>query len=201
MKKLLPLFSYIFHPIFISLYATLFYFFFKDGIFAAQEKMYIVSQISLLTVVIPILFFLLLQATGKVDSVMIHHTAQRKIPLALQCLLFILLLKRTVAIERYPELHFFLLGALFSTLGASILALFKIKVSLHMLGISGITIFLMGLAIHLSLNIPYLIAFFVFLNGIVASSRLVMKAHSAYELTLGCIFGILPQILFLYLWM
>ncbi|MBK0369300.1 hypothetical protein [Flavobacterium agrisoli] len=201
MKKLLPIFSYIFHPIFISIYATLFYFFLKQDVFAAQEKLYILLQVFLLTVVIPILFFLLLQTTGKVESVMIKETTQRKIPLALQCLLFILLVKRTILVTRYPELHFFLLGALFSTLGVAILVFFKIKASLHMLGISALTLFLIGLSLHLQIKMPYLIAFFILMNGVVASSRLVMKAHSPFELSLGCAFGIFPQLLFLYLWL
>lgn len=183
------------------MFAALFYFFLKDDVFSQQEKLYVLLQVLLITVVIPLLFFLLLRTTGKVDSVMIHDTAQRKIPLALQCLLFILLVKRTILVTRYPELHFFLLGALFGSLGATILLFFNIKVSLHLLGISALTVFIIGLSIHLQIKMPYVIAFFVLMNGVVASSRLVMKAHSPNELTLGCAFGVFPQILFLYLWM
>lgn len=201
MKKLLPLFSYLFHPIFISMFAALFYFFMKEETFSDQEKIYVLLQVFLITVIIPLLFFLLLRTTGKVDSVMINETAQRKIPMALQCLLFILLVKRTILVTRYPELHFFLLAALFATLGATILLFFKIKISLHMLGISALTVFIVGLSMHLQIKIPIVIALLILLNGIVASSRLVMKAHSPFELTLGCAFGVFPQLLFLYLWM
>lgn len=70
-----------------------------------------------------------------------------------------------------------------------------------MLGISALTVFIIGLSVHLQIKMPFLISFLVLMNGIVASSRLVMKAHAPYELTLGCAFGILPQLLFLYLWM
>lgn len=201
LKRILSLFSYILHPIFISIYATLFYLAYKGDVFTIQEKYYVLSQILIITVIAPILFFLLLRSTGNVKSVMIHETSQRIIPLLLQCFLFILLVKRSIVIDRYPELHFFFLGGLFSTIMALIASLFKIKPSLHMMAISGFTVFVMGLNIHLMMHNPYWSAFLVFMTGIVASSRLVMNAHTNKELLSGLLIGIIPQILFLYLWL
>ncbi|WP_264531984.1 hypothetical protein [Flavobacterium sp. N502540] len=201
MKRILPLFSYIFHPIFISMYATLFYLFFKHDLFSTQEKYYVLLQILIITILVPILFYLLLRSTGHVNSIMIHETSQRKIPLILQCFLYILLVKRSIVISRYPELHFFFLGALFSTILALICSLFKIKASLHMMALSGFTIFVIGLNTHLQLQNPYWSAFLILMTGIVASSRLEMEAHSPNELVIGTFIGILPQLLFLYLWL
>ncbi|OXB05714.1 hypothetical protein [Flavobacterium pectinovorum] len=201
MKKILPIFSYILHPIFISMYATLFYLFCKGDIFTNQEKYYVLFQILIITILVPVLFFMLLRSTGHVKSVMVHETSQRKIPLILQCFLYILLVKRSIVIMRYPELHFFFLGALFSTILALIGSLFKIKASLHMMAISGFTVFVIGLSIHLQMQNPYWTALMVFLTGIVASSRLVMEAHTNKELLIGLALGIFPQMLFLYLWL
>ncbi|MCC9018060.1 hypothetical protein [Flavobacterium lipolyticum] len=201
MKRILPIFSYIFHPIFISMYATLFYLFFKHDLFSTQEKYYVLLQILIITILVPILFYLLLRSTGRVNSIMIHETSQRKIPLILQCFLYILLVKRSIVISRYPELHFFFLGALFSTILALIYSLFKIKASLHMMALSGFTIFVIGLNTHLQLQNPYWSAFLILMTGIVASSRLEMEAHSPNELVIGTFIGILPQLLFLYLWL
>jgi hypothetical protein len=39
------------------------------------------------------------------------------------------------------------------------------------------------------------------MNGIVASSRLVMKAHSDKELLVGFLSGVIPQIALLYFWL
>ncbi|WP_369618296.1 hypothetical protein [Flavobacterium sp. CFS9] len=201
MKRILPIFSYIFHPIFISMYATLFYLFFKHDLFSTQEKYYVLLQILIITILVPILFYLLLRSTGHVNSIMIHETSQRKIPLILQCFLYILLVKRSIIISRYPELHFFFLGALFSTILALICSLFKIKASLHMMALSGFTIFVIGLNTHLQLQNPYWSAFLILMTGVVASSRLEMEAHSPNELVIGTFIGILPQLLFLYLWL
>lgn len=201
LKKILPLFSYILHPIFISVYATLFYLYCKEDIFTDKEKYYVLLQILIITVLVPILFFMLLRSTGHVNSVMVPETSQRKIPLVLQCFLYILLVKRSIIITRYPELHFFFLGALFSTIVALILSLFKIKASLHMMAISGLAIFVIGLNIHLKMQNPYWTALLILLTGIVGSSRLEMQAHTNKELIIGLLAGVLPQILFLYLWL
>lgn len=201
MKKILPLFSYILHPVFISVYATLFYLYCKEDIFTNREKYYILFQILIITVLVPVLFFLLLRSTGHVKSVMVPDTSQRKIPLILQCFLYILLVKRSIVITRYPELHFFFLGALFSTILALVLSLFKVKASLHTLAISGLTVFIIGLNIHLQMQNPYWTALAVVLTGIVASSRLEMDAHTNTELFIGLLAGTLPQILFLSLWL
>lgn len=183
------------------MYATLFYLFCKDDIFTNQEKYYVLFQILIITILVPILFFLLLRSTGHVQSVMVHETSQRKIPLILQCFLYILLVKRSIVVTRYPELHFFFLGALFSTILALVCSLFKIKASLHMMAITGFTVFAIGLTIHLHMQNPYWGAFLILMTGVVASSRLEMQAHTSQELLIGLSIGMLPQLLFLYLWL
>lgn len=201
LKKLLPIFSYILHPIFISLYATLFYLYYKEDIFSTQEKYFVLIQILVINVIVPVLFYLLLRSTGYVKSIMLSQTSERTIPLVLQCFLYILLVKRSIVVTRYPELHFFFLGALFSTILALVFVLFKIKASLHMVAISGLTIFIIGLNIHLQMHNPYWPALFILLSGIVASSRLEMNAHTSREILIGLFVGIMPQLLFLYLWL
>ncbi|WP_343696428.1 hypothetical protein [Flavobacterium sp.] len=201
MKKILPLFSYILHPIFISMYAALFYLYCKDDIFTTQEKYFVLFQILVITIIVPVLFFMLLRSTGHVKSMMLPEISQRRIPLVLQCFLYILLVKRSIVITRYPELHFFFLGALFSTILALVCSLFKIKASLHMTAITGFAIFAVGLNLHLQMHNPYWGALVILLSGIVASSRLEMNAHTPKELLIGLLIGVLPQVLFLYLWL
>ncbi|TDE05100.1 hypothetical protein [Flavobacterium hiemivividum] len=201
MKKILPLFSYIFHPIFIPVYATLFFLFSNHSYFLNSEKYLVLLHVSIITLLIPLLFFFLLRATGKIGSIMAPLLSERKIPLVIQTFLIILLVRKSITIERYPELHFFLLGALFSTLMALLLLFVKTKASLHMMGISALTIFVLGLSMHFQTQNLFAIAFLTVMNGFVASSRLVMKAHTATELNIGLLIGIVPQILFLYLWL
>ncbi|WP_348812854.1 hypothetical protein [Flavobacterium maritimum] len=201
MKKILPIFSYIFHPIFIPVFASLVYLFFNDTYFSTREILIVLLQVIILTVVIPILFFFLLRSTGKIESIMIAEVSQRKIPLVIQCFLIILLIRKSITVDRYPELHFFFLAGLLSTLAALILLYARIKASLHMMTISALTVFVIGLSLHFQIRNLYLITFLILMNGFVASSRLEMKAHTYKELVVGLLLGLIPQLLLLYLWL
>ncbi len=147
------------------------------------------------------LFFVMLRATGKINSMMAPMVSERKIPLVIQCFLIISLVRNGITLERYPELHFFLLGALFSTLIALLLLFANIKASLHMMGISALTLFIIGLSMHFQTQNTLPIAFLIVMNGFVASSRLEMKAHTIKELIIGFLLGCIPQLLLLYLWL
>jgi membrane-associated phospholipid phosphatase len=201
LKKLLPAFSYVFHPVFIPVYATLYYLFLNNSNLGNQEKYFVLSQIVLITILIPILFFFILRFSGKIGSIMAPALSERKLPLLIQCFLIILLVRNSITVERYIELHFFLLGALFSTLFALLLLFVKTKASLHMMGISALTLFAFGLTLHYQTQNVALILFLILVNAFVASSRLVMKAHTSIELIIGILLGTIPQILLLFLWL
>jgi hypothetical protein len=70
-----------------------------------------------------------------------------------------------------------------------------------MMAISGLTLFVIGLNIHLKMQNPYWTALLVLLTGVVASSRLEMEAHTNRELIIGVLTGVFPQLLFLFLWL
>jgi hypothetical protein len=59
-------------------------------------------------------------------------------------LLLIFWFEKSITIERYPELHFFPFRALLSTLIAMMLLFVRTKASLHMMGISALTVFVFG---------------------------------------------------------
>lgn len=181
--------------------ATLVYLFVNASYIINQEKQFIFFQILIITVIIPMIAFLLLRMAGKIDSIMVAEVSQRKFPLLIHSFLIILLVRKSITIDRYPELHFFFLGVLMSTLQALILSFFKIKASLHMMGISALTVFVIGICIHYHIQNPLLIAFLILINGFVASSRLEMKAHTSTELIIGFLLGSVSQILLFYLWL
>lgn len=201
LKKTLPFFSYLFHPIFIPVYAALFYFFLNDSYFTNPEKYFAVFQIVIVTILLPILFFFLLRISGQVDSIMISEISQRKIPLVIQCFLTILLVRKSITIDHFPEFHFFFLGGLLSTVLSLVLVFFNTKASLHMIAISALTVFVIGLSIHNQTRQIAIITFLVLMNGVVASSRLEMKAHTPSELVIGFLLGVVPQLLLLRFWL
>lgn len=201
MKKILPFFSYLFHPIFIPILGTLFYILYSDNFYAKEFYNLLLLQVVIITFFLPLAFFYLLRTFGKVDTIMLSQTSERKIPLIMQIILTFVLIEKSVTIDRFPELYFFFLGGIGSTLIAFGLLFVKIKASIHMIAMSALSFFLIGLSMHNSINIIYTIAMLFLLTGVVASSRLVMKAHSMEELVIGYLAGMLPQLVLCVFWL
>lgn len=201
MKKIFPFFSYFFHPIFIPLLGTFFYVLLDSHYFTLPQYLILFLQIIIITILLPIAFFYLLRTFGKIETVMLSDISQRKIPLILQIMLFAVLVEKSITFDRFPSLFFFFVGGIFSTMFAFFLLYFKTKASIHMIGISSLTVFIIGLSIHNQINTINTVAFFIIMNGVVASSRLVMKAHTNKELVIGFLCGVIPQTVLLYFWL
>lgn len=185
----------------MPVFATLFYFLIDLNAYNTGQKYLILLQIAIITLFIPVCFFFLLRSLGKIDSIMLADLAQRKIPLFIQCLLLFILISKSITIDAIPELFFFFGGGLVSTFLALAFAFGRIKVSLHMMGISALTAFVVGLSFHNETNALLAITGLVFANGLVASSRLEMKAHSGSELAIGFLCGLIPQVVLWYAWL
>ena len=119
----------------------------------------------------------------------------------MQMILTIVLITESVTIARFPELFFFFLSGLISTFLAFIFLFAKLKASIHMIGISALTFFIIGISIHNQINSISLISLCFFVTGLIASSRLQMKAHSIKELVFGYAIGVLPQVGLWFFWL
>jgi hypothetical protein len=201
LKKILPLFSYLFHPIFCSIIGTLFYVNYTDNYYAKEFYLLLLLQVVILTIFLPLAFVYFLHIFGKADSIMLSDISQRKTPLLMQIVLLLVLISKSITLERYPELFFFFLGAIISSILAYGLLYAKIKASIHLIAISALCYFILGLNVHCELHNSNTIAFLFFITGIVASSRLAMKAHSLKELAIGYAVGMLPQIILWGFWL
>lgn len=132
---------------------------------------------------------------------MLSEISHCKIPLFLHILLLAVLITKSITIDKFPLLFIFFLAGIVSAIIAFFLLFAKIKTSIHMIGISALTAFIIGLSMINEVNTIYLVAFFALVNGFVASSRLEMKAHTNKELLIGFICGFLPQLVLFYIWL
>lgn len=201
LQKILAFFSYLFHPIFISVYATVFYFLVADRYYIYEAIYLYLIQVLLITVFIPLACFYLLVMLGKIDSMMVTKVAQRKTPLVLHIVLLSTLITKGITKDVMPELFYFFLGSIISSMIALILVYFHKKASLHMLGIASLTVFCISCCIHFQVRGVVFIALLLFCNGLVGSSRLSMKAHSGKELILGYLIGLFPPLVLLFFWL
>lgn len=201
LKKALPIFSYIFHPIFVSLYGALFYFLITKNFFYPSQIYVTLLQVTILTLFLPLSIYFLLRSLGFVTSFTEATLKERRMPIAIQAIMLMVLLKFSVSREVTVELYYFFLGGLFSGIFALTSVLLKFKASLHMIGITALTAFTYGLSVYYKLPFVNLFAFCVVCMGLVASSRLYMKAHTYIELVVGLLIGLLPQVFLFRFWL
>lgn len=200
-KKCLPIFSYIFHPIFSSIYGTLFFFVIAKNYFNNPQIYITLIQVTILTVLMPLSMYFLFRSLGLLSSFTEASIAERRMPIAIQAILLFVLIKYSISKEMFTELYYFFLGGLLSTLVVLSAVLLKFKASLHMIGISAITAFIYGLSVYYQLPFTYLIGICIICMGFVASSRLYKKAHTPIELIAGIFIGMVPQLLLFKYWL
>jgi len=201
MQKFIAIFSHVFYPLFIPVYATLFYFLLAGQYMYTQEIYLIFLQVFILTILLPVSVFYLLRSLGHIKTTMLREKRERIVPLGVYCLLLLMLIQYSFTGFRIPELYYFFLGLLLSNALAFILIIAGHKASLHMMAVSALTLFVISLSIYFHLRFIYIIAFFILSSGFVATSRLQVKAHSPYELILGTLVGIVPQVGLWFLWL
>ena len=201
MNVLLRAASFLFHPIWMPFADTLIYFMVTPRFFPLEIVKAKLLAVAIMTIFIPVVYVYMLKTLGKVKDHYLQDLKERKWPLLFYAGLNFVVLKYVLSNFDYPELYYFFACIMTSALMALLLLLTKIKASLHMLGLGGLTSFLIFLSLHFNLNFVYTISFLVAVTGLTASSRLFHMAHTGNELTLGLLIGILPQVGAAYFWL
>ncbi len=201
MRFLSQLVSYIFHPIFVPLAGTVSYFLITPKYTTLEMSSGNILPVFILTIIIPILSFFILKNLGIVGSVFLNKPEERKYPLMISLILLFLILLKVIPDNYNIELYFFFLGLIAASSTCLLLLYLPFKTSLHMMGMGSILMFLIALSYHFERNIVLAISFMFFASGLVASSRLYLKAHSRSELLIGFLVGLVSQLLTLKFWL
>lgn len=201
MKSFLRLGAYLFHPLLMPFLGTVLYFIVTPRYMDDDMIQSKVIAVVIITFLIPVVIFFLLKNIGWITTSELEDVNERKIPLMLQSVLFLLITKLLFDPYQSPELYYFFVGILFSSITALFLVIFKVKASLHQIGIAGVTMFVIAMSIHFQVNLLIWVGLLCIANGWVASSRLSTNSHSMVELILGFFIGVMPQLLLISYWL
>ncbi len=193
--------SFLFHPLFLGCYALGYYFFVGYDFYDGQQILVISAPIIIITFLLPLMILFFLLAFKRIDTFMISKNTQRRLPLLLFGILLIFLLMKISKYDYFYVFYFFFFGVLISIFLALVASYFQVKASLHALGIIAFVCFLFGVNIYFSQNQFWFPLFGILLAGWVGASRLYMKAHSNYELFVGYLIGLIPQLFCFQFWL
>jgi hypothetical protein len=200
MRLFLKTISYISHPLLVPIAGTLAYFAVAPYSTLEQQSGNILP-IFILTVIIPIIFFLILKNMRLISSVFAPQLKERKYPLIISVILYLMVLKKVIPQNYVVELYYYFVGLLIGTFATLLLLFFKFKTSIHLLGMSSLLMFLVGLSIHFEINITLAIGLITLLTGLTSTSRLYLRAHTLIELVIGFFLGSLSQLLVFKYWL
>ena len=201
MKLFLRLGAFLLHPLLMPFLGTVLYYIITPRYVDEEIVKAKLLAVIIITFLIPVVLYFLLKNLGWITSLELEDVRERKIPLMLQSILFLFITKLLFDPYQSPELYYFFVGILFSSITALFLVVFKIKASLHQIGIAGVSMFVIAMSIHFQVNLLIWIGLMCIANGWVASSRLSTNSHTTVELVLGFFIGLLPQLLLVSYWL
>jgi len=191
----------VFHPLFVPVGGTVAYFLITPKYTPLEVQGGNILPIFILTVIIPIVTYLILKNLGIVKSVTMPTAAERRYPVAIHIVLLLMILYKVLPNNFVVELYFYFVGLLIASFTSLVLLFFNFKTSLHLVGVAGLFMYLINLSVHFEINVIIAISIFALLIGLVTSSRLYLKAHTRPELVAGIAIGILSQLLTVTYWL
>ncbi len=201
MRILYLIISYVLHPLYIPFAGTLAYFLItpKHSPFETQSS--IITPIFILTVIIPVIVYLIFQNLAITSTLKLPNFQHRKYSIYLILALLLLVLFRITPYDFTIELHFYFMGLIAALLCALLLLFLKFKCSLHLLGMGSILMFLIHLSIHYEKNLIVPLSIITFLSGLLATSRLYLNPKRKAEVLIGFLLGICTQLFTIKFWL
>jgi len=134
-----------------------------------------------------LLFIFLLYKKKIVHSIFLESREERIYPILIIAIFYYLTYYLMKGIRTSPVFSYYMLGATLLTILALIITFYS-KISLHMLGMGGMSGLILGLVFNLSLNSEYLLAV-IFVSGITGFARLKLNSHKPSEIYSGFLVG------------
>jgi chromate transport protein ChrA len=191
--------STILHPIVMPTVGILLYFFLSPFSISFPEQLYFLTFVFSLTYVIPIIILITLKLTRKISSIDLPSIKERKVPLFIMMCLFLFLARYFSNFRNVQDLSYLFYGTLLGLIGIYLIFALGIKTSIHLLSMGSAVGYFIVFQLIYNISVTPLILILILLSGLLASSRLYLKAHTPKEVYLGFLLGIGTQLISYYI--
>jgi hypothetical protein len=190
--------SFVFHPLFVPLYITLFVLYVHPLLFAGYSdlmKLRLTATIFVNLLMLPAITVFLCWRLKFISNIYLNTQKERIIPLAAAMIFYFwcwFVLKTNGGI---PDVfRQFLLGTFITIIGAW-LANIAFKVSLHALAAGGLFCFMLLLMFNTEGGSAQYFALSTGVAGLICSSRLIISDHRPFDVYAGFMIGVVSQLL------
>jgi membrane-associated phospholipid phosphatase len=185
--------STILHPIVLPTLGVFLYFVFVSKSFDKRLQLIVLGLVFVLTYVVPVLLLLFLKNFGFIKDFQVSTIKERRFPVIFMIFLLYFLGNTIIQIPTIRNLGILFYGTSLSLTCIYVLFSVKLKSSLHLVSMGNMIGFFLIMTNINSLSMLPIIILLVLLSGILASSRLYLKAHTPVELLIGFSLGIVCQ--------
>jgi hypothetical protein len=190
--------SYIFHPLFIPVYLSWLAVesqSFLFGVFSEWEKTIFIARFGVMYIMFPLVSVLLMKALGFVSSIHLNTQKDRIIPYVV-CMIYYWWMWYVLHNQpEYPKQFVILSFAIFLASIGGLMANINIKISMHAIGAGLMAAFVMLLGFSQDINFGIYISISILLAGIICTARFIDSDHTAKEIYVGLLVGILALVL------
>lgn len=185
--------STILHPIVLPTLGVFIYFLFVSQSFEKRLQLIVLGLVFTLTYIIPLLMLLLLKKFRFIKDFQVSTIKERRFPIIFMMLLLYFLGNSIIQIPTIRNLGILFFGTSLSLTCIYVLFSLKLKSSLHLVSMGNMIGFFLIMTNINSLSMLPIIILLILLSGILASSRMYLKAHTPIELLIGFSLGIICQ--------
>jgi membrane-associated phospholipid phosphatase len=185
--------STILHPIVLPTLGVFLYFVFVSQSFEKRLQLIVLGLVFALTYVVPVLLLLFLRNFGFIKDFQVSTIKERRFPVIFMIFLLYFLGNTIIQIPTIRNLGILFYGTSLSLTCIYVLFSLKLKSSLHLVSMGNMIGFFLIMTNINSLSMLPIIILLILLSGILASSRLYLKAHTPVELLIGFSLGIVCQ--------
>ena len=185
--------STILHPIVLPTLGVFLYFVFVSQSFEKRLQLIVLGLVFALTYVVPVLLLLFLRNFGFIKDFQVSTIKERRFPVIFMIFLLYFLGNTIIQIPTIRNLGILFYGTSLSLTCIYLLFSVKLKSSLHLVSMGNMIGFFLIMTNINSLSMLPIIILLILLSGILASSRLYLKAHTPVELLIGFFLGIVCQ--------
>jgi hypothetical protein len=193
--KTAQFFSYLFHPLFIPVYITLFLIRVHPYLFSGFDdwaKLGNLLQMFVNCTLLPLVSVLLLHGLKFISSVQLKTQKERIVPYMI-CMIFYFwnwyAFKNNHGVIEMISLSM----AVFNASVFGFLVNISMKVSMHAMAVGVLSCFMILLALNDSSNLSLYVSFSLIITGLVCTSRLIVSGHTPVEIYTGLLIGVFSQ--------
>jgi hypothetical protein len=190
LEKISKIISHIFHPLLVPTVG--FMILFNSGTYLSyipfNMKAWITSIVFVCTVFIPLMFIVFLRYQEIINNIQMKERRERYIPVLITFFLFVFCFYLIRRIDIPAMFRSFILGGMITLLCTFFITL-RYKISIHMVGLGGLTAMVMFVSFYLKVDLSFYLILVILVTGMTGTARLLLNAHTPAEVYSGFMTG------------